>query len=1128
MVVVDSADCKMFKGKLVFEKNSWIKMELNNTTREFKGEAYLNGSMKLGGDVTSDQLTTTDTIGNQEKKEDKFYDFKGIVFQNLRLKSYEQPYIQATYFGYPSEAKFGNFPVSFENIHLVTPDATTVGIGMKIKLNLMENSGIYADTEVKILGKFQNEEFQSYKFHKVEVSSITVDIEKSSFKLYGQITMFRDDDTYGKGFKGELDINLKELKIQGKAKALFAKKDFRFWFADFQIINSGDSGKFGIEKVEGGLSYKMKRTDKNMVWTYETAQYLPNAAYGLGLRAGAKIKFGSTSSFAAKAFIELEYNQYGGLNRLYFLGEGAMMSDGNKESPGGLSNTWATYDNIFEGDQASEMQGYLAQGNLLQIAKTRHPISEVAKGGKIGVYVSIEKDFLNNSFDGLFELYLGLEGLKGAGPNNKFGMVHMYSSPVKSYLHVGTPMDKLGAIFKIAPLDVNVQAYFMTGDVLPTQTPPHPRILQILGPDILNDNRNLSLLNDGKGFAFGLNFAVQFGKDFDFFYAYLEAGGGFDITHRRLNGVSCVGMEGPVGNDGWYSMGQVYAYIYGEVGLKVRFLGKERRFSILEAGVAAMLRGEFPNPTHMEGYIGATYNVLGGLVKGKLRFKFEVGEKCEFIGMSNPLGISVISEVSPDNENGVDVFKKPQVAFNYAMLTPFTAEDLNGVSKIVRINVQKYELKQNGQTINGTLEFLDNNTKVNFISDDILPPNTTIDAVIEVGLEQKNGTTWGMLTGGDGSGKEVKNFSFTTGSAPEYIPLENIQYTYPVVEANNFYPEEHKNVYVKLKQGQDYLFDGTVANWDIKGEIKQGDILKSNNSLSYDSSLNKITFPYNSIALNTNHKLQIMAYPEGNTTTTTSTIGSNTNSSTTDATNSANDTTVVNEVTVTNNTAEAQNDTSAIKTILEYNFKTSVHPTFVSKMNSIVKTGDLLEIIYADVHALYYKTAPYEIFNEAELFGNQYTDGKPLIKVEAILDDAYYTNTIFPLVYQNYPLDGNISITNRNVNELGLPVVRAIDIPSYYQSYLQTNPSSNLINQRLPYRYNLPLAYKRDYLDIRYQIVNRYMNTPVNWQKYELFKYIIDASFPEIPIGTYKFKITYSLNNQEFTSTNNKIFNRNY
>ncbi|MBF04181.1 MAG: hypothetical protein CMP76_12885 [Flavobacterium sp.] len=1129
IVKVDSTDCRMFKGKMVFMENSWIKMELDNNTKQFRGDAYLNGWLSLSGDVGDDPLVAqSQNNQTQVSQTDNFYQFNGIIFQNLRLKSYEQPYIQASYFGYPGEAKFGNFPVSFENIHLVTPDSQTVGIGLKIKVNLMENSGIYADTEVKVLGKFeQNEGFQSYKFDRVDVESITIDIEKSSFHLYGQINIFKNDSIYGKGFGGELDINLKELKIEGKAKAIFAKKDFRFWFADFQINNTSTANnKFGIERIEGGLSYKMKRSDGNMVWTYETSKYLPNEEYGLGLRAGAKIKFGSTTSFKAKAFIELEYNQYGGLNRLYFLGEGAMMS-GDGEVQGGLSETWATYDSIFEGDEATQMQNYLGQGNLLQIAKTGHPMSEVAKDGKIGVYVSIEKDFLNNSFDGLFELYLKLQGLKGAGANNKFGMVHMYSSPAKSYLHVGTPIDKLGAIFKIGVYDVNVQGYFMTGDVLPNQTPPHPRVIQILGPDILNDNRDLSLLNDGRGFALGLNFSVQFGKDAGFFYAFLEAGGGFDIMHRKLTGVSCVGMNGPIGNDGWYSMGQVYAYIYGEVGIRVRILGKTKKFSILEAGVAAMLRGEFPNPTHLQGYLGVRYKVLGGLVRGSLRFKFEVGEKCEFIGMSNPLGISVISEVSPDNENGVDVFKKPQVAFNYAMLTPFTAEDLNGVTKTVRINVQKYELKQNGQTIPGTLEWLDDNTKVNFISDDILPPNTKIEATVEVGLEQKNGATWGILTGGDGSGKEIKTFSFTTGNAPEYIPMENIAYTYPVANTNNFYPEEHKNVYIKLKQGQDYLFDGTIENWDIKGEIKQGDVLKTNSTLTYDTHLNKITFPYDNISVSTNNHLQIMAYPEGNSPQ-NSTSNGNTDGSIVDSSTSANDTTEINEVTVTNNSAEAENNESSIKTILEFDFTSSQYPTFISKINDIQKTGDLLEIIYADVHALYFKTAPYEIFNASELFGSQYTDSKPLIKVEAILDDTYYTNAIYPLVYQNYPLDGNISILTRNVNELGLPAIRAIDIPVYYQTYLEMNPNSSLVNQRLPFRYNLPLTYKGDYLNLRYQVVNRYMNTPINWQKYEQFKYIIDSTFPIMPIGSYKFKLIYSLNNEEFRSESEKVFNRNY
>ncbi|HEX8575080.1 MAG TPA: hypothetical protein VF677_02190, partial [Flavobacterium sp.] len=550
------------------------------------------------------------------------------------------------------------------------------------------------------------------------------------------------------------------------------------------------------------------------------------------------------------------------------------------------------------------------------------------------------------------------------------------------------------------------------------------------------------------------------------------------------------------------------------------------KFSILEAGVAAMLRGEFPNPTHMEGYLGINYRVLGGLVRGRLRFKFEVGEKCEFVGLPNPLAISVISEVSPDNQNGVDVFKKPQVAFNYAMLQPFTAEDVNGVTKTVRINVQKYELKQRGQTITGTLEWLDNNTKVNFVSDDILPPNTTIDALVEVALEQRNGNTWGMLTGGDGTGKETKAFSFTTGAAPEYIPLENIAYTYPVVDANNFYPEEHKNVYVKLKRGQDYLFDGTVANWDLKGEIKQNEVLKSNTGLTYDTTLNKITFPYNNVALNTTSHLQIIAYPEVNATSTSNPGATNATTSTTDTINSANDATTVNDVSVTNNTAEAQNNSASVKTILEYNFKTSIHPTFVSKMNSITNTGYYSQIVNADVIALQHLTTPYEIFNKSELFGSQYTNNVSLINVEAILDDPYYNNKIFPLLYEGYPKD-NVAIVNRNITVFGIPPTKSIKILNDFYLYLLDNQNQNFNNTRLPYGYDQTLTYYNDFIDLRYQFVNKYLSTPINWEGYNKYRNIIEATFPSLTPGSYKINISYSLPGNEFNSNIEKIYTRN-
>ena len=1221
---VQKSALKMFRGHLVFQPNSWVKLEYDDNSDKFKASAHLSGSMAFSGTTKSNTNTqnTNSSSANQNNdsnnsqqvldslqnvmgtqvtnvgnylsenfsfvgennlqnakeqlkkyadkgfdeiksftekqvnsytsdikirqaveeyeannpvnKEKEFYNFDGIVFQNLHLQSHQAPYIQVDYFGYPStvEAKIGNFKLGFEDIHLFTPSVDEVGLAFKMKVNFMggdngNESYISGQAGLKIIGKLNNGEFKTYKFHKVDIDEIRIDVEKSGFSLKGGVRVFEDDSIYGKGFKGDLELELKRIDLKGMAKAMFAKKEFNYWFVDFQIDNNGSKGKFGLERVEGGLSYRMKRVDNNMMANINTSVFEPDISSGLSFRAGAKAKFGSSTSFKAKVFLEMQYNSNGGLNRIYFLGEGAMMSD-NGSTDGDLKSTWASYNNIFSGSDATEMNQYLAQGNLLQISKRRHPISEVAKEGKVGLFISIEKDFVNDSFDGLFELYLKLDGFKGAGENNKFGMVHMYSSPSKSYLHVGTPLDKLGAVFKVGSYDIQVGAYFMTGDVIPSQTPPHPRVLQILGPNIMNDNRNLSLLNDAKGFAFGLNFSISMGFDVGWIYAYLEAGGGFDIMHRKLEGVSCSGRPGPVGNDGWYSMGQVYAYIYGEVGLKVDLWLTTIDVKILSFGVAAMLRGELPNPTYLDGYVGIYYNVLGGLVSGRFRYHAEIGEKCDFVGYTAPpLGISVIANVSPENEQNVDVFKKPQVAFNYGMLQPFRAE-VQGNPKLVRLNLQKYELYDGSTLIPGEIEWLDNNTKANFISSEILPPQKDIVCKVVVGIEEKVGNSWVTLQNQGGASTESKEFTFKTGNAPEYIPLQNIKYTYPVIDANNFYPNEHKTVYVKLKQGQAYLFNGSVQNWVLKGELRQGDLIKSTTTLNYDVTKKKVNFTYDNISTNSNYQLKLMAYAPGNSTSSSSSsinVNQNTGTGTTLSTN---DTSFTNQQTITNNTAQAQNNTNANKTFLEYNFVTSVHATFTDKMNSIQKTGDVFEILTADTHALHYQTASYEIFNISELVGSQYTDGKSLITTEAVSEDTYFNSYLNPLFYSKYPLDGSVFINQRNISDLGLVPVKAVDVPLYYRTLLETNASDITLKTRLPFRYNLPTFYRQDYGELKYKLINKFMYPTVNFEKYNLYKDLIDNLYVPISIGAYKIKIKYELNEGEFSSEVSKIYNRNF
>ncbi|WP_406630123.1 hypothetical protein RAN96_09055, partial [Ornithobacterium rhinotracheale] len=68
---------------------------------------------------------------------------------------------------------------------------------------------------------------------------------------------------------------------------------------------------------------------------------------------------------------------------------------------------------------------------------------------------------------------------------------------------------------------------------------------------------------------------------------------------------------------------------------------------------------------------------------------------------------------------------------------------------------------------------------------------------------------------------EIEEREFTTGTAPNTIPLSNIEYAYPVVEQENYYTGETNRGYIKLKRGQDYLFDDPVWKTSIEFKNKE-------------------------------------------------------------------------------------------------------------------------------------------------------------------------------------------------------------------------------------------------------------------------------------------------------------------
>ena len=1103
----------VFLGEMQLERNSSVAINVK------EGNVYpyanLTGQLSVAGKINQKAGDSPDPEGKTG------FGFTGISFQELELQTEPgtKP-IQAKAFGFNGEMNLMNFPASVSNLQLVTPN-NQVGLSFDLTINL-DGEGSHATTSMDILGKLEDgAKIQEWQFELVKVDGIEIDYTKSGLHLVGGLQIMEDDPTYGDGFNGELTATLEDLNFTANGRAMFGKTEFRYWFVDIWSDAKGNgNSKLLINSFVGGVSNKMRKVSGNSGgYDPGSAVYEPDGKTGLGVRAGVKISTQNSDTFSGRAYLEMEFNNHGGLNRIGFTGEGAFMGDNTTGTStasdfGALNDTFKKINDFYERnkDQAEQLAQY---GNFLGLSKEAIPVHDVAASGKVGVFVGIEKDFVNGTFDGEFELYMDLEGVKGGGENNLAGYAKMHTGPNDWYIYLGTPQQRIELLFQVG-VQLRVGGYFMTGTQLPSQLDPHPMVVNILGSDMLNGNRRENQLQAGKGFAFGMNFAYGYNFDYLIFYAFVELGAGFDVMHAYYPDAKCVGRPGPVGNDGWYSMGQVYAYLYGEFGVKVDLAFIKGKFKIAEAGVAAMLRAQFPNPVYLKGYVGMYYRILGGLVKGRLRLKVEIGEECELANINNEVGVPMISDLTPkDKSDDVSVFAAPQAVFNYAANADFTV-DLEEGTRTFKLQLKNFTVTSEGQQLEGELEWNDTNDAVTFKPAETLPSEKEVKVTVEVSFDEKIGGSYQTMVADGQPVIEKREATFLTDRAPDYIPLENIAYMYPVLDQQSFYPEEYNKGYVKMITPQNYLFE---SGYEIRAEfITVGSGEGTRMNLSYDRSKATAFYDIPEMALEMPYHLNLVAFPPGQDIPTEIVVdeteiaygdeAGDTNWFTPGSENQ--------EVMNTSGTAVVSNKKAANvtisggapKTILEYDFRTSEHSTFKEKVNSFNVIDNLTNYIYADVHSLSIKVSDYEYLDELEVLGGKYTASEPLLYAQAILDDQYYKNRIYPLLYENYPLDGDIYV-DRDEGILGVPPIRSFYVGNEYLANLENNPNSSWVKNRIPFVYNLPFQYKQDMVYLRNRIVNRYSDSSGDGAAYDSFRYLIDSSFPPLPLGNFKAQLIY-------------------
>ena len=1018
--------------------------------------------------------------------------------------------------GYEGDVKFARFPVTISEIGITANERKT-SLSFAIDVNLM-GKGFSGGTKLDIVGKFYEEnELQRWKFDRVDIQRIKVAADLGSVKFKGHVDIKDDDPVYGDGFYGELEADFNDINV--KATAWFGKTDVRYWYVDAYADLSAMATKptIGVLEVNGfggGAYYHMTKKTNPLVLVYEGKpvktpgppsgmDYVPDANSGLGFRPMLGFAIGNERAFNGKVGFEMAFNKHGGLNRVLFFGEAHVMKSidfkfGDKFK----KKLTAMQDKVnnLENNAAIEK---IKETKLTEYSKLAFPQDGLTFDVGIDAHFSMEMDFQNRSFHSEMEVYVNTPGnfFSGVGPRGRASWAVFHSSTQGWYLHMGTPKDRIGLRVGIGSFSVKATTYLMIGDKIPGSPPPPKAVADILGVNLSNLDymRDLNALGDGRGFAIGMNLSVDTGDmNFLIFYARFRAGLGFDIMIKDYGETACKG-SGQIGVDGWYANGQAYAYLEGELGIKVNLWFYKAKIPIIRAGAAVLLQAKLPNPSWFRGYVGGHFSVLGGLVSGRFRFKIELGYECEIIGGAPLGGLKIISGVTPDDQaSEVDVFTAPQAAFNMKINEAFELEDDQGV-KTYRILLDEFVVTKEGKLIEGELEWSDSKDVANFISFDVLPPKSTLKTKVVVSFQELRGGSWVTILSKGKKAQEIEERTFTTGEAPDFIPLKNIVYAYPVIDQKYFFQKESKIGFVKLKRGQPYLFK-PETNWSQNVRYTNEDGHLVMNTVKYHKGDRKVNFNLSQLQNSKKYTLELISMPEGKE------REENSTSYTEKDTGQEGNT-----IKVKNKNVQNVVNTEVETALLKYDFNTSKYNTFERKIKAKNVVKHYLDPIYSDVHAIQTDMEASERFDEVELEGSEYSGYKPLIAVEAVLDDSYYKDRIYNLIYEGYPLEADFTF-NRNTDKLGLPPIKGLDILTWYVPYLRQKPNFSLLDKRMPFRYNLPYHYKNDFIDLQYKVVNKYLNYPSQYAtQIQKYNFIINGIFPAISSGKYKVKMQYVL-----------------
>ncbi len=1176
----DTMRMSAWKADIELYENTRIELDYDVSDRAFSANAYLFGMASM-----------KPTIGRAANPKDTLK-LASLQFQDF-VVSTRAPYlidIGTWEYSAGNEQKLSGFPLTIQNISLgqeedeeeeegaeeieeeeiaeeAPSDSTRVALKITAAVNLMgaNDRGFSAEGTVRVLFDVKLDTVrmkQVWSYAGVKVDQFSLDASGAAFELAGRLDYYEEDTIYGSGFRAMIHATFTP-RFTVTAVAQFGEKNtYRYWFADALAtfnpgIALGTTG-LGLYGFGGGASYKVSRQAFSSIVLPDSASlanptdmeevigrsmsgtiYVPDSTAGLGI----------------KAIIAL----------------------GTFPKPEVFNGT-VTFEVIFNDNWGVRSIGFIGDGRFLTPPPTP---SQAASQPALRCILNMNYDFENRAFHADLDVYVNhMSIVTGAYANNLAGRGTIHTDPDDWYIHIGTPQRRIMISYSLAglanlakpnpgaasnPQDTSglvidwskagllLTAYLDAGTVLPPFPDIPERVQSILGGgDFQIVSRDDPRFASGGGVMFGASVDVSI-PDLTFlmFYASFGAGMGFDVMVRNYGlDARCAGDEtssSPIGINGWYATGQLWAYIEGSIGIKVRMFSVSGNYRILDLALAAVLQTRLPNPLWAKGVVGGRFSILSGLVSGSCRFQFEIGKKCDIVGGSELAGIEVIASTQPDGNTSqdVDVFARPQATFNLPIGRVFELQDDNGDYQEYRPKLHKFEVLQlretdNGQDVpvQGQIRWNETNDVVAFKADDVLTGNKNYRLVVQVRFDKKGRyeSEWRELKKLSGTPEQQEAIvNFTTGPAPDYIPASNVAYSYPLPDQFNFLQSESTQGYIQLIQGQPYLFKGhpdwdyaaEASSWEQKVQFMNGTQVISTGNITYNSGQKRVNYaiPSGQLPANAILAMRLANLPLVN-----------------DAAVDANVTAIQSQLL---NLQTSPSDTSFTNIILEEriaqgvqralkpksfyksNFRTSLYNTFQQKINALTKNVNWFNPIFLDPNETSGATindfgvfvTGNELFDLFDQDGYYNGDSQvaPLIQPEADLNITpgnWYTNTIYPYMYQHFPAPAqNITLSWRNPLILGNVPSKAIWIEQTEDPHKLTQ--ENIDNGTAPIpqpvtslAYKLPYHMLFDDFDYKNKVSNYaalHTTMPQAWVNF------MQGTFQYAPYGNYRVQLKYHL-----------------